>query len=155
MENKIITIRRMNADDARRAAEIEKAVFSEPWKQQDFEKAAESTEYICLAAADGDDVVAYLNCTTVCDEADITNIAVAEKYRRMGIADKLIKVLIRLAGERMIKMIFLEVRESNEAAMQLYCKNGFVPVGTRRDFYRFPTENAVVMKKIIYKEENE
>ena len=102
MDKTIITIREMNASDAWQVAEIEQSVFSEPWKEQDFIKATENGNYIYLVACNGEAVVGYAGCVIACDDADITNIAVQGRFRRMGIADKLLEVLERVAGEKVM-----------------------------------------------------
>lgn len=153
MDKTIITIREMNASDAWQVAEIEQSVFSEPWKEQDFIKATENGNYIYLVACNGEAVVGYAGCVIACDDADITNIAVQGRFRRMGIADKLLEVLERVAGERAVKNVFLEVRESNDGARSLYTSRGYVDIGMRKNFYREPDEDAVLMQKIIKKED--
>lgn len=152
--NKIITIRKMTPEDATYVAEIERSVFSEPWREQDFIKAAEDNNYIYLTACDGEAVVGYAGCIIACEDADITNIAVHDTYRRMGIGNKLLEVLEGLALEKGVCNVFLEVRESNNGARSLYSSRDYVPVGMRKNFYRNPDEDAVLMQKIIINKEN-
>jgi ribosomal-protein-alanine acetyltransferase len=74
------------------------------------------------------------------DEREILNIAVAPEFRRTGVASKLI-------GSLTDRTVFLEVRVSNAAARSLYGKLGFDEVGTRRDYYDNPSEDAIVMRR--------
>ena len=145
----LITIRKMEEKDAEAVGTIEKSVFSEPCPVEEFVKAAKDDKYIYLVATDDDIIVGYAGCFVVCESADITNIAVKETHRRMGIAEKLLEVLSEQAYGKNADSIFLEVRESNEPAKCLYEKQGFIPVGLRKNFYRKPTENAVLMEKKI------
>jgi ribosomal protein S18 acetylase RimI-like enzyme len=75
-------------------------------------------------------------------EREIVNVAVAPSYRRLGIARRLIEA--ELEGSRGAR--FLEVRESNAAAIRLYRSLGFVPTGRRENYYQDPPEAAIVMK---------
>jgi len=79
------------------------------------------------------------------DESELLQIAVDEASRRCGTADMLMGAALRFAEERSLKSIFLEVRKSNEAALALYKKHGFLPVRSRKDYYSDPIEDAVVM----------
>lgn len=145
----LITIRRMEEKDAESVAAIEKEVFSEPWPMEEFAKAAKDDKYVYLVATDDDIIVGYAGCFVVCENADITNIAVSDSHRRMGIAEKLLEVLAKQASQKGAESLFLEVRESNEPAKFLYGKQGFVSVGLRKNFYRKPVENAILMEKKI------
>lgn len=142
-----ITIRRMTKEDATKVANIESQVFSEPWPYDEFVKATLDEKYIYLVATCEDEVVGYAGCFVVCEDSDVTNIAVDAEYRRLGIADVLIDTLSKEAKKKGAEHLFLEVRESNEGARCLYKKNDFVEVGKRKDFYRKPTETAILMER--------
>ncbi len=132
-------------------AAIEEKCFSMPWSAAAFADAADSQNYEYIVALDGvtDSVVAYAGMQVVMDEAEITNIAVYETYRNRGIARKLLEGLVTLCGRRNVKYLHLEVRESNVAARHLYTGYGFEIDGMRKNFYQKPTENAVLMTKIL------
>jgi ribosomal-protein-alanine N-acetyltransferase len=85
----------------------------------------------------------------VLDEAEITNIAVTAPYRKRGIAVKLLEGLEMICRKKNVKYLHLEVRESNTAARSLYGKMGFEIDGIRKSFYQKPTENAVLMTKVL------
>jgi ribosomal-protein-alanine N-acetyltransferase len=76
-------------------------------------------------------------------EREILNLAVDAAYRRSGVARRLLAREL----ERSSQTWFLEVRESNLAAQALYATFGFVPSGTRRDYYENPRENAITMRR--------
>ena len=88
--------------------------------------------------------VGYAMLYIVCGEADIIRVAVLPEYRRQGIAEKL---LLKSFEVNETDAIFLDVRESNLPAINLYKLLGFVDTGIRKDYYSNPTENAVLMKK--------
>ena len=77
------------------------------------------------------------------------NIAVSPDYRKQGIAQQLINKMFELFKQKDITRITLEVRESNNSAKNLYIKNGFKAIGIRKNYYTFPTENGIVMEKLL------
>jgi len=93
--------------------------------------------------------VGYVIAHHAVDEAEILNLGVSPGWRRVGIGRALINEVIALLRERGISSVFLEVRESNDAAQRLYESLGFTRVGRRRHYYRRPPEDAVVLKARI------
>ena len=83
------------------------------------------------------------------DEANIVNIATSPAYRRRGCATAVMSGLLLIASEKGCRRVTLEVREHNEAAQALYRSFGFEAVGVRKRFYSLPTEDALVMEKIL------
>jgi [ribosomal protein S18]-alanine N-acetyltransferase len=79
-------------------------------------------------------------------DADIYNIAVTESRRQFGVGGELLKTLISMAREQYVENIWLEVRASNNGAINFYSKYGFQAELTRRNFYSNPTEDAVIMR---------
>ena len=100
-----------------------------------------------LVALEEDKVVGYVGSQTVMDETDMMNVAVHPEYRRRGIARLLIDSLVLALKERQSRCLTLEVRASNEPAIALYTILGFTEVGRRRNYYRNPKEDALILKK--------
>ena len=75
------------------------------------------------------------------------NIAVSPDYRRQGIAKLLLLSLQQSLTEQDVHSLTLEVRRSNEPAIALYAKEGFLQVGCRKNYYRHPTEDALILRK--------
>ncbi len=142
----LITIRQMQEDDTLRVSEIESNNFSQPWTQNAFNEAIRNENFLYLVALDDEKLVGYSGCIIGYDEADITNIAIDDEYRRMGIATELLKQLFILLSQKNITSVFLEVRQSNIVAQSLYNSIGFEPVGIRKMFYKKPEEDALLMK---------
>ena len=132
-------------------AQLEAQCFSTPWSEKAFADAVESPNYEYIAAFDGTDgsLAGYAGMQVVLDEAEITNIAVSPSQRRRGIAYKLLEGLELLCRRKNVKYLHLEVRENNTAARKLYEKYGFGIDGIRKNFYQKPTENAVLMTKVL------
>lgn len=146
-----IIIAPMTLENVDEVAAIEAVCFSTPWSSNAFRDAVESDYYDYIAAIDASDgaVVGYAGMQVVLDEAEITNIAVDAQYRKRGIAAKLLESLETICIRKNVTYLHLEVRESNAAARSLYEKMGFAIDGIRKNFYQKPTENAVLMTKVL------
>ncbi len=90
-------------------------------------------------------VVGYVCGSRVIDEGHILDIAVHPEYRRLGIASALVSLMIERLREEECRFIYLEVRASNVNAKKMYEKFGFEVIGTRKDYYVSPVEDAVIM----------
>jgi ribosomal-protein-alanine N-acetyltransferase len=117
------------------------------WPKESYEQAHSSGQIVLIAERDAR-VYAFLVARIVGDEAEILNTAVDPSYRRKGTGTLLLKAAISEAQAHKVKSIYLEVRESNSAAIAFYGRQGFEKTAERREYYSGPTENAVVMKKI-------
>ncbi len=142
-------IRRMRTDDVPQVAEIEKASFSRPWKKEDFLDSLKLSECIFLVSEDDDTgrISGYAGFYMAAEEGEITNVATTPCFRRCGIGRELVTGIFDCARSCGITRIFLEVRESNKPAFNLYQKTGFVPVAKRPRFYSDPVEDAILMEK--------
>jgi len=135
-------------------AELESNCFASPRSFQSFSEEIEYSSYFyLLAMTEEDEAVGYIGVQIICGEANIQNLAVLEKFRRQGVADALLSKAIDKAKEEKSSFITLEVRQSNSAAIGLYKKHGFAPVGLRKDFYSKPDEDAILMTKFFETEE--
>ncbi|MBQ8261775.1 MAG: ribosomal protein S18-alanine N-acetyltransferase [Lachnospiraceae bacterium] len=140
-------IRPMEARDLDGATQLERDNFSMPWSRSDFADALTKEYYHFYIAEEDGVVLANAGFIQSFDEADITNVAVCASRRREGIAEHLLQKLMEEGKRCGVLHFSLEVRESNEAAIGLYKKLGFIQEGIRKDFYDKPRENAVIMWK--------
>lgn len=141
-----IQYRQFKEQDLVHIAEIEKMCFAEPWSLkalQDFVK--HPTNHILVANHCNKRIAGYITYSTVLDEVQIANIAVHEDYRRRKIGQDLLKTLYSNAIISGMKVITLEVRESNAPAIALYEKCKYATVGRRKHFYSDPKEDAILM----------
>lgn len=127
-------------------AKLEKICFSEPWSADGIAESYKTGTKFFVAECGGR-VLGYAGIKPVLDEGYITNIAVFPKHRNNGVATALIKRIFSFARDNALSFVSLEVRESNLAAISLYNKFGFKTEGRRRDFYRDPCEDALIMTK--------
>ncbi len=142
-------VERLTEDFLGEVADLEALVFAEPWSKASLALLLEEGNIGFVALDEGPKVVGYGGMVTVLDEGQITNIAVDPACRRQKIGENIVLALLRYGEENGISSFSLEVRESNAAAIALYEKLGFAAVGTRKNFYSKPTENAIVMIKNI------
>ncbi len=141
-----IEIRRMQEGQAEQAAALEAQVFSVPWSAQAFTDALRLDHTLFYTAFVNGNFAGYCGMYLAADEGEITNVAVAPAYRRHQVARSLLAKLFADAAQKGVRQIFLEVRRSNQAAIHLYQKMGFVSSGVRHNFYQDPTEDALVMR---------
>lgn len=154
-EQKLI-IRKMQPEDVPAIAALEAACFSEPWSEQAFLDALKQPEALMMTAIGmGNNSIGYCGIYLSADEGEITNVAVRPDYRKQGIADAILTEVLSEAWKRGAQTIYLEVRERNIPAQKLYEKHGFVSCGIRKNFYRKPTEHAIVMSCDLTRRINE
>lgn len=121
-------------------------VFADPWSTQDFRDCVLS-DTLFLVAEVGEGIAGYVVAVDAADEGEILNLAVAPTGRRHGLGRALVEHILDALGERGATKVFLEVRESNAAARALYAAYGFTEVGRRREYYRRPVEDAIVLRR--------
>ncbi len=127
-------------------AHIEKACFGAPWSEDGLREELENPLALFLVAEQEDGTVCgYIGCQVVLDEGYITNVAVAPAFRRQGVGKALVQALLRKTAQQKLSFVTLEARASNAPAITLYEQAGFVPVGTRKQYYAAPREDAVLM----------
>ena len=100
-----------------------------------------------LVVEEKEQILGYCGLLMVLDEGDITNVAVRRDRQKEGIGNFLMESLIRLAAERGVTTIHLEVRVGNDRAIRLYERNGFTRDGIRKGYYSDPIEDALLMTR--------
>lgn len=143
-------IERMREEDLREVVEIEESSGLNRWGydayRRELLKNDNSVMLVARNLTPGPSIVGFFAGWTVEDELHVNNIAAHTQFRRMGIGRSLLTAGIEEGTNRAVAFVLLEVRASNEAAQSLYRHMGFTYIGRRRDYYRFPTEDAFVMK---------
>lgn len=142
-----IEIRKLQEEDIAPLSRIEAESFSMPWSPRDFRDLLDRDYCLYLVALADGEVAGCCGMTNICQEGNIDNVVVAERFRNRGIARTMLEELLRMGGEAGVTAFTLEVRVSNAAAIHLYEKLGFVSEGIRPHFYEKPTEDAMIMWK--------
>jgi len=143
-------IRPASADDAPAIVAAERACFTDPWSEAAIRELFGNKTVIGLIAdlSGLESLLAgYLFLRAIGGEAEILNLAVIPDLRGRGIGGALLDRGLELVADRGAGSVFLEVRESNEAAKRLYRARGFEAVGFRADYYRRPREHALVLRR--------
>lgn len=138
-----LTCRPLLATDLPAVMEIEATAFEQPWSAALFaeELAQPSRRYV--GALVDDELCGYGGIMLVGEDATVLTLAVAPARRERGVASRILLELMSLAQRGGARHMTLEVRESNQPALDLYAKFGFQPAGRRKGYYT--TEDAVVM----------
>ena len=140
-------ITEMNATHVAQVAELEKICFADPWSEKSVASELDNIWALWLVAVEDDQVVGYIGSQTSIDETDVMNVAVHPDCRRRGIAEMLIVRLVEELKKKSSHALMLEVRASNAPAIALYEKLGFLQVGCRKNYYRNPKEDALILRK--------
>ena len=140
-------ITNMREQHVSQVAELEKLCFSDPWSESSVASELNNQLALWLVAEDNGRVAGYVGSQTVMGESDMMNVAVHPDYRKQGIATTLIVGLVEELRKRESHCLTLEVRASNENAISLYQKLEFQQVGCRKNYYRNPKEDALILSK--------
>ena len=148
-------IREMCLSDIEAVLRIEKESFSLPWSAAAFENELNNPDTFYYVWIEDNEPVGYAGFWKILTDGNITNIAFSQSARGQGRGQKLVSFLKEKAGQMGITTMTLEVRKSNAAAIAVYQKNGFQIAGMRKDYYRKPAEDALIMWAEIKKEETQ
>lgn len=147
-----VCLRAALPEDIPALLEVEVACFSHPWTAAQLLRWMQPG-HLFLVCVQEQSVLGYCNAQLVLDTADIGNIAVSPAARRRGLAARLLRELELRAATQGITQLQLELRAGNAPAMALYEKNGYLSVGRRKNYYRDPKEDAILMTKFLKKKE--
>ena len=137
----------MTADHVSQVAELEKICFSDPWSEKSVASELTNPLSLWLVAVEDDRVTGYVGSQSVMGEPDMMNVAVHPDFRRKGVAELLVRELVAALGKNDNHCLTLEVRASNVPAIALYEKLGFAQIGLRKNYYRNPKEDALILRK--------
>ena len=141
-------IRRAIPDDAPGIERIEELSFPDSWEKKDIFSYICSSNSMCFVATEGGEVIAYIIGSIIPPEGEIYRIATHPSFRCRGVGYRLLSYMTKTERGRGLESLFLEVRSKNAAAISLYTSFGFMRIGTRKNYYQNPTDDAVVM---VYK----
>jgi len=139
-------VRRMRAEDVDAVVAIETEAFSSPWRPETFLELIDRPTAEVLVMVDGEEkVIGYAVLWCILDQGEIANVAIARHMRGRGLGRQLLARVLDVGRDRGVETVFLEVRESNAAALGLYHSFGFAQVGQRRGYYDRPREDARIL----------
>ena len=137
--------------DLNQVVQIERASFADPWTEESFRRLLGGHPAIFQVIGYPPDagIAGYVIAFSVGEDAELLNVAVEPNFRGRGLAGQMLDAVLIELGGRGVRTAFLEVRESNSAARGLYGSRGFTEIGRRRNYYRRPVEDALVMRLVL------
>lgn len=145
-------IRRMKEADLPAVHSIEAQSFSNPWSDNTFRGEIQNTAVsfpLVVVRRPGDEVVAYIVYWHIRGDVQVNNIAVRPDCRGLGLGEAMMRCAIAKVRAAGAEFMTLEVRPSNTAALALYKKLGFEVLGTRKNYYTKPDEDACVLGLVL------
>ena len=136
----------MRESDLRAVLEIEESIYEFPWTLGNFRDSLRAG-YACWVIRESRRVIGYAVLMLAAGEAHLLNLSVAAASQRRGHGRELLHNVVQLAREHKAKILFLEVRPTNEVGQRLYSAHGFRQIGVRRGYYpaRKGREDALVL----------
>ena len=141
-----MTIERMKEGHVAAVAELEKLCFADPWSEKSIASELNNPLALWLVAVEDGSLCGYIGSQSVMGESDMMNVAVHPDHRRKGVGEMLVLALCEELSKENASLA-LEVRASNAPAIALYEKLGFDQVGLRKNYYRNPKEDALILRK--------
>jgi ribosomal-protein-alanine N-acetyltransferase len=138
-------IREMMEEDIIPISEIEVLSFSDPWSYDTIKNGKDSRFDTWLVLLQDDVVMGFLVLRVIAFEGELLRIALRPDCRGRGLAKKLMDQLVEYSKNNSVESLFLEVRNSNETARNLYKSYGFAETSIRKNYYRNPQEDAHVL----------
>ncbi len=143
----MIRYRQMMPEDVPVISKLEEETFSMPWSAEDFLQMIEKEDARYYVAEEDGELLGGCGVLLIVGEGNITNVVIKPEARNRGIGTGLLQYLIEEGYREGLNAFTLEVRVSNQAAIHVYEKVGFVSEGVRPHFYEKPTEDALIMWK--------
>ncbi len=144
-----VAIEQMTEHDLLAVVEIEEESGLSPWGWDAYHKELQSPEEVIMLVARGDSgggaVAGFIVSRLIGPELHVYNVAVRPELRRRGVAARLLRAVLEWGQRTGASLAFLEVREGNSAAQNLYRGCGFAVAGRRRQYYAAPVEDALLM----------
>jgi ribosomal-protein-alanine N-acetyltransferase len=139
-------IRKMTMDDLEQVVAIDQVSFSLPWPARSFQfELTDNPASRCWVADLDGRIVGMLVAWLIVDEIHIATIAAHPDFRRQGIGRNLLLHTLQSAKEEGAITSFLEVREGNDVALEMYRQFGYVKSGRREGYYKDNDEAAILM----------
>ena len=138
-------IKRTHPDDLLEISLAEAEIFSDPWTRESILEVLSTDGAMCYTAKKDGKVAAYVIGRAIYPEGEIYRIATLPEYRCRGIAYRLLDFAVKTERGKGLESLFLEVRKSNAPARALYKSYGFTEIGVRKNYYKNPTDDAILM----------
>lgn len=164
-EKKTDVVRRMRTSDIFQIKQIEEECGLSVWSSEDYKKETFRRNSIPFILEKNGEIIGFLTARLIKTKAEqninqnlksstftaaeIYNIAIKLNYQCKGFGQKLLDRFLKICFRKNVKEVWLEVRESNQRAIDFYTRNKFEFVYLRKNFYSMPRENAMILKREI------
>ena len=137
----------MEYGDCEAVFEIARQTLPEYWSLEELQKVLQYdyNMYYVAIRTEEDRIIGFAGIMVIAEDAELLNIAVHPDCQSQGIGEMLMNTIIQQAWQQQAERILLEVRSGNRQAQALYEKKGFEVIGTRKNYYSNPTEDAIIM----------
>lgn len=140
-------IRRSLPCDANEICLMEAEYFTDPWGEKDILSYICSDDGMCYSALDEGVLIGYIIGRKIVPEGEIYRVAVRLDRRLRGVGYRLLSYALKTEGGKGVETVFLEVRSRNIGARRLYSSYGFKEISIRKNYYKDPSDDAVIMVK--------
>ena len=139
--------RRSIPSDATGIARLEEEIFSDAWSYRDIQNLICTEGSMCFTALEDGEVIAYVIGRLIAPEGEIYRVAVTPRKRQRGIGYRLLDYAVKTSKGQGLERLFLEVRSRNLPAVKLYTAYGFKQIAVRKNYYKNPQDDALIMLK--------
>ena len=143
-----ISFKELNTEFDQEISLIESRIHRNPWSQEQIKESFQNKNNLVIGVFNQDELIGYCFILIAQTEAEILNIAIDINFQRKGLGEILLKECFERLKSQQAKNLFLEVRQSNHAAKNLYSKIGFKTIGIRKNYYS-DNEDANMMQLIF------
>ncbi|MFP4398399.1 MAG: ribosomal protein S18-alanine N-acetyltransferase [Desulfonatronovibrio sp.] len=130
----------------RELVSLEQQCFAQPWTVEQYRQFTGLEHFRILGVFEGGELCSYISFYFLPDEAEIINLGVRPDCRKRGMAASLVSSVLELCRKAKLESVFLEVRPSNIAALNLYQGFGFKEIATRKNYYPDNMEDALLLR---------
>ena len=140
-------IRRLPSSEKAALYNLAQAAFDDQlsWSQEELNNMLNQDHMKFYVALEEGASLGFIGCSHILDEIEIYMIGIKKSYQNKGYGNKLINLFLPHMWKKNINKIYLEVRSLNKPALAIYKKNGFSQIGYRKNYYKEPTDDAVIM----------
>lgn len=135
--------------DMMQITEMEQDIFTDPWTKDGIREALLHDQSLLVVAENAGEIYGYSIIYYVLEECDIVKFAVRQNARRLGVGSALMGKTVQCCEEKGIQRMCLEVRSSNLPAVNFYKQQGFLEDGVRKGFYQNPSDDALLMSRML------
>ena len=127
--------------------DLSRAAFGSrsPWSEEELNTMLNQEHMKFYMASEEGISLGFIGCSHILDEVEIYMVGIKKNYRSQGYGSRLIDLFLTHMWKKNMNRIYLEVRSLNQPALALYKKAGFLPIGYRKNYYKEPLDDAVIM----------